>query len=84
MPQTYDIESPRRQVYDRDRSTDCRMALDAAFNALTHAAEAAGWNGDEAAYALLHLAGANLKDRAASAAIDTAIARQNRAAISRA
>ncbi len=74
------IEAPRRPIYDRDRLTDCRLALDAAFSALADAAEAAGWNGDEAAYTLLHLAGANLQKRAASAAFDPDIARANRTA----
>ncbi|MDP3897974.1 MAG: hypothetical protein Q8Q62_14985 [Mesorhizobium sp.] len=72
------IVPPKWPPNDRDRHLECPFALDSAFQALIESAEAAGWSGDEIAFALLHLAGANLKARAEDAATQSAIARAQR------
>lgn len=74
------ITPPKWPVNDRDQHCDCPLALDVAFQALAAAAEEAGWSGDEVAFALLHLAGMNLKKRATDASTRDAIARAEREA----
>lgn len=77
------IAPPRWPPNDRDRLVECPLALEQAFQGLVEAAEEAGWSGDEIAYALLHLASANLKARSDNAHTTAAIARARRESLKR-
>ena len=53
---------PQLSLHDRDRGLTCQEALEPCFHACVKAAEASGWNNEEAAYALLHLSMDHLKE----------------------
>lgn len=56
-----DIASPKRTDDYTDRGIDCQFAMEPAFQALLRQAEATGWTEDDVAYAVLELAGNNIK-----------------------
>ncbi|MCD1644950.1 hypothetical protein [Aurantimonas coralicida] len=50
------IASPKRSEDDADRSLDCLLAIEPAFQELASQAQAAGWSEDDVSAALLELA----------------------------
>ncbi|TWA13652.1 hypothetical protein FB005_12462 [Sinorhizobium medicae] len=50
------IARPKRPTTDPDRHLDCEEAIEAAFQTVAAAAEAAGWTRHETAAALISLA----------------------------
>lgn len=66
------IEAPSCSKLHPDRDTDCRDALEPAFQALRTRAEELGWSAGEVARALLTLSTALIKARIGCAAIDRA------------
>lgn len=66
------IEAPSRSPLHPDRDSDCRDALEPAFQALGKRAEELGWSAGEVARALLALSTALIKARIGRAAIDRA------------
>lgn len=66
------IEAPTHPKVHPDRDSDCRDALEPAFQALRTRAEELGWSAGEVARALLALSTALIKARIGRAAIDRA------------
>jgi hypothetical protein len=73
------IAAPTPRLDALERETECRAALRDRFAAVAAAAEHVGWTADEAALALLRLAGAHVNERVTNSIALAAVRSSQRA-----